>query len=211
MTLALSGCIHDKTDEQSLAPGDVAKWNDPNYAIVGIGTFNYTNDDLFDTFVLPVDKSDIKFAALASGNRATPRDEKEWWMHAPSSPDLAWDYRWTTPKAFKVWWLRVFDRETYSRSAGTYDKYTMKESAPGTAWCEAEIQVQHVPRRDKKEDLVIHFFSDGHIEGDIVPNEGVVPKVELRKRDEQAKLEGKACLKEVSNPYFGKPKPVGMY
>jgi hypothetical protein len=59
--------------------------------------------------------------------------------------------------------------------------------------------------------LIIHFFPDGRIEGDVDHGTGDVSRVDIKKRAEQKALIGRPCLKQIDNPYFGKNKPVDMY
>jgi hypothetical protein len=205
----LVGCKKAAPDE-SLAPGELAKWNDSNVDIISVGAYNYTDYDIYDVFLLPPDKSDLSFAASGHGARAIPRDEDRWALGGASGANLAWDYRWTTPRKFKVWWFRIVDKNAYSASGGNYDKYTMKETRPGAAWCEGEIDVARGPTKGMGSDLILHFYPDGRVEGDVEIVTGPVARVDIRKRDELPVLTDRPCLKEVPNPYFGKKKPIQM-
>ena len=214
MALAIaltSACSQGRHEGEGIAPGEIKKWNDPNFDIIGIGAYNYTDHDIYDVFILPPDKSDIAFAATGGGGQTAPRDAQRWQLDGASSPDLAWDYRWTTPRRFKVWWLRAVDMKVLSAVGAEYDKYTMKATMPGAAWCEGELEISHAPVRGRGDDLVIHYFPDGHIEGDVVDIDKEGPRVDIRKRNELVTLHDRPCLKEVANPYFGKKKPAAMY
>lgn len=204
----LGACDKGSLEKDSLGPGELDKWNDPNIDIIGVGAYNYTDYDIYDVFILPPDKSDLKFAADGSGQQAAPRGSERWGLGGASGANLAWDYRWSTPRKFRVWWFRITDMKAYSASAREYDKYTMKETHPGTAWCEGEIEVAHPPVRGRGGDLVIHYYPDGHIEGDIIEIDGDMSRVDIQKRDQLPVLKDRACLKEVPNPYFGKKKPI---
>ena len=205
----LGGCLRSTSEKEGLGPGEVDKWNDPNFGIIDVGAYNYTDYDIYDVFILPPDKSDIKFAADASGHRAVPHGAERW-AYGGGSPNFAWDYRWSIPKKFKVWWLRIVDMKAFTDSGNKYNKYTMKSTEPGAAWCEGEINVEHAPSRDRNSNLIIHYYPDGHIEGDVVSSEGDASKVDIKKRDKLPVLKGRVCLREVPNPYFGKTKPIDM-
>lgn len=206
-----SACSQERQDGEGIAPGEVKKWNDPNFELIGVGAYNYTDHDIYDVFILPADKNDIAFAAAGSGGRTAPRNAENWRLNGAASPNLAWDYRWATPKRFKVWWFRVVDLKTYAAVGREYDKYTMKATMPGTAWCSGELEIKHAPVRAHGDNLLLHFYPDGHVEADVVDAEGAAPRLDIRKRDQLPVLTDRPCLKEVPNPYFGKKKPVAMY
>ena len=198
-----------ETERDGLGPGGYIKWNDPNYEIITAGSYNYTDYDIYGVYLLPPDKSDLDFASSADGARATRRDEEHWQGGLGGRASLAWDFRWTTPKKFKVWWFRVVDKALLESSNNKFDPYTSPGKEPGSAWCEGEITITKPPIKDKAGGLLLHFFPDGRVEGDMdFSKEVPPPKVELAKRDEQPKLEGRPCLKEIANPFYGKKKPV---
>lgn len=205
------GCKRNGSGDESHGPDELLGLNDANIDVISVGAYNYTDYDIYDVFLLPPDKHDIRFAASASGSSAIPRDENEWSMAGGAGADLAWDYRWKLPRKFKIWWFRIVDKEAFSATGHKYDKYTMKETQPGAAWCEGQIDVVHGADRNRGSDLILHFYPDGHVEGDIEIVSGPVSRVDIRKRDELPVLTKKPCLKEVSNPYFGKKKPIAMH
>lgn len=100
-------------------------------------------------------------------------------------------------RKFKVWWERVVDKRALEASSPDYDEYTHRETRPGMAWCEGEITITRSPVKGKSGGIVLHFFPDGHVEGDMnFQVDGPDPKVALSMRDEQRKLTGRACLKK---------------
>nr|WP_249183571.1 DUF3304 domain-containing protein [Burkholderia ambifaria] len=211
MVFSTAACSKTTGDAEknSLAPGEVNKWNDPNYDIITVGSFNYTDYDIYGVYLLPPDRNSLDDAASADGARATPRSAKYWSGGGGSRASLAWDFRWKTPKTFKVWWERVVDKRAMEASSANYDPYTHRETQPGMAWCEGEITVTRPPVKDKSGGIVLHFFPDGRVEGDMdFGADGPDPKVALAKRDEQRKLTGRACVKEISNPFYGRKKPA---
>ncbi|MDR2853475.1 MAG: DUF3304 domain-containing protein [Burkholderiaceae bacterium] len=217
--LLLAACDPmNKIEKESLGPGESAKWSDAdNFDIISVTSYNYTDYDIYDVYLLPPDKNSLDYAADGTGARATRRDEKRWRGGGLGGrAALAWDFQWATPKKLKVWWLRVADKKIFdafgnSDAALKYDRYTDKNSMPGTAWCEGEITVTRPPIKDKISGIVLHFFADGHVDGDMnFRAEQSPPKIELSKRDEQPELTVRACLKEISNPFYGRKKPIAI-
>ena len=225
----LTGCKSsdaERIEKEGIAPGEVNKWGDPNFRIISVGAFNYTDYDIYGVFVMPAEKNDIDFAAESHGQRATRRDESRWEGGLGSSPALAWDLRWRAPKKFKVWWHRVTDLALYEKSGpfpkgggmfDPYDPYTIKGSRPGMAWCEGEIEIREkfgepfgepYPGR-KRDQLVLYFYPDGTVQGHLeFAADSDIKLVDIAKRDQLPNLKARACLKEVDNPFFGKKRPL---
>ncbi|MCA8281619.1 DUF3304 domain-containing protein [Burkholderia cepacia] len=211
MVFSTAACSKTSGDaeKESLAPGEANKWSDPNYDVITAGSFNYTDYDIYGVYLLPPDKNSLDDAASADGASATPRNATRWTGGGGQRPSLAWDLRWTTPRKFKVWWERVVDKRALEASSPDYDEYTHRETRPGMAWCEGEITITRSPVKGKSGGIVLHFFPDGHVEGDMnFQVDGPDPKVAISMRDEQRKLTGRACLKEIPNPFYGRKKPA---
>ncbi|WP_257128009.1 hypothetical protein [Burkholderia sp. MSMB1835] len=76
------------------------------------------------------------------------------------------------------------------------------------AWCEGEIAIARPPVTGKSGGIVLHFFPDGRVEGDMDCGvDGPDPKAALSKRDARRKLTDRACLKEIPSPFHGRKKP----
>ena len=228
LALALSGCSRNKAEQESYGPGEIDKWQDPNFKIIGIGAYNYTDYDIGTVFLLPPDKNDIDYASRGHGQRATRRDETDWEGGYGMGASLAWDFRWKAPRKFKVWWVRVVDMNLYRKSGpypkdggmyDPYDPYTTKQTQPGLAWCESEIEVKEqfgelfgppFPHR-KRDQLVLYFYPNGTVQGHVEFAADSDIKIEdIAKRDELPKLIDRPCLKEVSNPFYGKKRPISI-
>jgi hypothetical protein len=208
----LGACGDSSTEMKGLSPETNKQWSDPNYMIIGVGAYNYTDYDIYNVYVLPKGGNDIRYAALGTGQRAAPKDAMRWDVEGPFGANLVWDLRWSTPRKFKVWWFRVVDASVYSASAGKYDKYASRETHPGAAWCEGEITVTHPPTKSNGGDLIIHFFPDGHIEGDVAEISGNdASRMNIGERGRYLGVQDRACIKEIANPYFGKKKPAAAY
>ncbi len=210
LTLAASACSRGATGGQTVSFGTSAdsKWDDANIDIITAGSYNYTDYDIYHVYLLPPDAKSLDDAASADGARATPQSDTQWEGGPGGRASLAWDFRWKTPMKMKVWWERVVDAKVYA-SSNNYDPYTHRETEPGIAWCEGEITVTRPPVKDKSGGLLLHFFPDGRVEGDMdFSVDGQPVKVDIAKRNEQPKLTGRSCLKEIPNPFYGRKKPA---
>lgn len=213
------GCGQSKTEQEGYGPGETQKWNNPNFRIIGVGSYNYTDYDIYGVYLLPPDKNDIDFAATAIGRSATPANATQWDGGYGGNAGLAWDLRWKSPKKFKVWWLRVVNKQVFDAPGSRYDGYTNRATEPGAAWCEYEVEVREkfgesfgppYPRR-YRDQLVLYFFPDGTVEGHLeFPADSDIKKVDIAKRNELAKLQDRPCLKEVANPFFGKKRRLSI-
>jgi hypothetical protein len=226
--LSASGCGQNKTEQEGYGPGETEKWENPNFKVIGVGSYNYTDYDIYGVYLLPLDKNDIDFAATGIGRRATPAHAARWDGGYGGNAGLAWDLRWKSPKKFKVWWERIVDMDLYRKSGpyakggglhDPYDPYTTKQTRPGLAWCEYEIEVKEkfgeafgppFPRR-YRDQMVLYFFPDGTVEGHLeFAADSEIKKVDIAKRNELPVLKDRACLKEITNPYFGKKRPISI-
>jgi hypothetical protein len=219
--LLLGGCkktAETTSVDDGVGTGNLATWNDPNFEIITVGAYNYTDYDIYDIYLLPLDKNDIKYAGSRSGVQATQRSEKVW-NASSSGPALAWDLRWKAPHKFKIWWLRSFDKKLEKESDNNYDMYTNPKAQPGSAWCEGEVEIKEefIPLRSDtqtmiRKNMTLYFYPDGIVKGHLLEygrtaDETPVEPVDITKRDELPALKGRACIKEVPNPYYGKPRP----
>lgn len=205
----VAGCGKASNESASLAPDAVDKWNGPNHEVITAGSYNYADYDIYRVYLLAPDKDNLDDAASVDGARATPRTQDYWSGGKGSRASLAWDFRWKTPKKFKVWWERVVDKRAMEASSPNYDEYTHRETQPGMAWCEGEITITRPPIKDTDGNVLLHFFPDGRVDGDMDSSLGRAPtKVGFSRRDDQPKLTGRACLKEIPNPFYGRRKPA---
>ncbi len=225
LIFAVGGCKNNGADEDDISPGEGNKWRDPNFEILTVGAFNYTDYAIYGLYLLPLHKNDIDAAAAASVGEPQPRGARDWHMHS-SGPAVAWDRRWKSPRRFKVWWERVIDKELFNESGpyskdgnmfDPYDPYTTKQTRPGSAWCEGEVEIKEqfgepygppFPNLIRRE-LVLYFYPDGTVKGSLeFGGFRDFKGLDIAKRDELSVLRGRACLKEVPNPLFGKPQPL---
>jgi hypothetical protein len=217
--LALSGCSQNKVEREGYGPGETEKWEDPNFRIIAVGAYNYTDYDIGTVFLLPPDKKDIDYAASTSGGRATESNASKWEGGVEGRPALAWDLRWKSPKKFKIWWFRVVDKAAFVGDKSNYDIYTNPSSGAGGAWCEYEFEVEEkfgepfgppYPQR-YRDQMVLYFFPDGTVQGHLeFAVDSDIQLVDIAKRNELAKLKDRPCLKEVPNPFYGKKRPVSI-
>jgi hypothetical protein len=202
---------------------------DPNFHGVSIEkVHNYTTNQILGIYILQPDKNNIDDAGSSSGQQATPIGEKEW-RSVGVSGGLAWGNQWKPPYKFKIWWENVFDKELdkksgpYPKDGGMfdpYDPYITKQTRPGTAWCEYEIEVTETynepygdpfPGRFRKI-FNLYFYPNGTVQGHLLmggeDRERDFKGEDIANRDQLPVLKGQPCIKEVPNPLYGKPKPV---
>ena len=196
-----------------------------------IDKFNYADYDIEEIQLVRPDANSMRGAiANGGGASATPKVIPKWsptgWLsdgrREGGGMAMPWDYQWKTPMKLKVWWLRVVDPSGIGKAwRQHYNAYTSKNAYPGTAWCEGEITITRPPEKLEGDTpfsrLALYFYQDGRIEGDmeLIPMEEFMkthsivhhPRVDIAKRYEQPTLTGRACLKEIPNPYYGLPEP----
>jgi hypothetical protein len=237
ISLLLSGCqktVEMASKEEGIGTGNRATWNDPNFEIITVGVYNYTDSDIYGLFILPLDKNDIKYAGEAAGSSGTPLGAASW-SGSSNGPVLAWDLHWKAPHKFKIWWERIVDPALYKKSTGypkdggmydPYDPYITKQTRPGSAWCEGEVEIKEefVPFRHDatpsqtmlRDEMMLYFYPDGTVKGHLLESgrtadETPVEPVDITKRDELPTLKGRACIKEVPNPFYGKKRPISIH
>jgi hypothetical protein len=196
-----------KAEAESLSPGELRKWNDPNYEIIPAGLINYTDYGIGPVYLLPLDTNDIDDAIFIDSVSATQPGAERWAGGSNGRPTIAWDFRWELPKKFKVWWFRIVDEEAARAAHEGYDRYTMRETRPGGAWCEAEISVHGHPSKEKSSSLLLSFYPDGHVEGEIDDPIARSARPGIDKRNVLPRLAGQACMREIPNPFYGKTRP----
>lgn len=204
LTLLTKEYIQYRKDMETLGPRKYGnRLHNDRYKTMSVATYNYTDHDIYGVFILPEDKSNLDYATNARGSPAAPIKKKDWDWRAQEDA-ISWDYRWKTPKRFKIWWERMVDKELYQANTAPYDEYTSKATQPGLAWCEGFITLNRPPSRIEHAYIVLHFFPDGSVEGDINGE----PRVQISKHHELPKLINRACIKQIPNPFYGRKKPV---
>jgi hypothetical protein len=100
-----------------------------------------------------------------------------------------------------------------------YDPYITKQTRPGSAWCEGEVEIKETynepygppfPYRTRNK-LILYFYPNGTVQGHL--DYGVdsdIKIADITKRDELPTLKGRACIKEVPNPFYGKKRPISI-
>ena len=194
------------------------------YTAVSSMIISYVNYPIFDVRLLLSEDRRTAFRDAiilpsvfpdnATGNWVTKR------VSNGMGGDIAWDRTWPVTKSYRIWWNRVVDPVAFA-SANSYDRYTSQRSQPGTVWCEA-IVVLNKPLPAIPGHFVLHFYSDGHVEADIsaqhhdpsrdppyrLLDTAESPRNSQREVRSLKGLEGRPCIKEIPNPYFGEVRPI---
>lgn len=186
---------------------DPAVYNDKTgrYKTMGILTHSYLDFDFYGAYLLPANAK-----VLGEGipiPSVQPTREPEKWGGSQANGRFTWDSRWPATMQFKIWWERVVNPP---QPSGTYDKYTEKRSAPGTVWCESLLTIYGPAPRDPRY-LILHFYPDGHIEGEITKAGDLnsqAPRFIASNPPSLPSLRDRPCIKEIPNPYFGTARPI---
>ncbi len=170
-----------------------------------VGSFNYTDRDIYDVLLSPVDAKNFDGAILVSGAAATPGDATQWSIPHAAMAALRWDARWQVPHPLKATWLTLVDRQAFASDLG-YDKYREQRAQRGTAWCQAQVLVPRAPTPGSMSFLDLHFMPDGSVKATVtdLSQEPIVPR---RSPDESKIALTAPCAQAASNPFFGLPKP----
>lgn len=196
-------------EKDSLVLGEVNKWNDLNYDIIIVGFFNYMDYDIYGVYLLLFDKNSFDDVVSVDGVYVMFWNVKYWFGGGGLCLSFVWDFCWKILKMFKVWWECVVDKCVMEVLFVNYDLYMYWEIQLGMVWCEGEIMVMWLFVKDKSGGIVLYFFFDGWVEGDMdFEVDGLDLKVVLFKCDVQCKLVDCVCLKEIFNLFYGCKKLV---
>ena len=210
MCLASVGCQRSKTGDDLMTIDDpeVSAQSD-RFALMSFAVFSYVDYDIYDSYILPAEGNPVGSMIPLPSVQASRSPQN--WGGINSGGTFYWDRQWTPPKRFKILWLRVVDASKFGADP-SYDRYTRKETEPGAAWCETTVTIdQGLPAEPNF--FTLHFYPDGHVEGRLTglrEDDALKPRFSFATRSSLPVLAGKACLKEVSNPFFGKKKPTPM-
>lgn len=177
------------------------------YQTMRILSHSYLGYDFYGAFLLPITSNRLEDALPIPSVQATR--ESGQWGGSQANGWFTWDSRWHVPKQLKVWYERTVEKESNQRSEG-YDKYSERRSAPGRVWCETTVTIHTPPPADPGY-LILHFYPDGHVEGEISALKNIeaeAPRYTAQNRGDLAQLVGKPCKKQIDNPYYGTKRPV---
>jgi hypothetical protein len=206
----LVGCEKPEDKDRLMTMDDSVVHRDTaRYARLILSTRSYFDYDIYGVYLLPAEKNSLSDAMAAPS--LAPSQDPDKWGAAESGNSFFWDRNWATPKRFKVWWFRVVNPELFhSEKNNRYDPYTTKETWPGAAWCEAVITVDKPPPIQPGH-FILHFYPDGHVESYISAlkeEDAERMRFTTADREKLPVLNGKPCLKEIANPFFGMKKPI---
>ena len=197
--------------------GDDAASKDSVEKTLSVDTYNYTKYELYYISFGDVKKKFVidqagyapsvffrnaGFVELGDGSKAS---------YATGECCIVWNVTSKNPVKLKVVWNLVYDLAAFDRRG--YDERTMRESEPGTVWCEALVEVRQ-PHPEKPWHLIFHFFPDGTVaahlsaEGDL-KSDGPLPLEEIKKHATPLPA-GQYCLKQIDNPWYGIPRKPHM-
>ena len=197
--------------------GDNTGSQDSVEKILSVDTYNYTKYELHLIDFVNVKKKFVidqaggapsvfflnaGFVELGDGSKAS---------YATGGCCIVWNIPLNEPTKFKVVWNLIYDLAAFERRDG--DDRATKQSAPGTVWCEAIVEVRQ-PHPEKPWHLIFHFFADGTVaahlsaEGNL-RSDGPLPLEEIKKHAAPLPA-GQYCLKQIDNPWYGIPRKPHM-
>jgi len=182
----------------------VDKIGDPHFQVLTVASYNYTDSNIYDVYLSDNRSNDIDTASLAAGSLAAPQNATGWEYPHPTAA-VAWDDRWMLPKTIHVFWESVFDKAAYE-AAHAYNAYESKDTQAGSAWCEYEVKINTAPDKTKNEMLVLNFYPDGTVSGELQDSPSHA-SVDFRDRRKLSTLTGSHCVRQIPNPKFGKKAP----
>lgn len=139
---------------------------------------------------------DASFAALDNGDKIP---------FTTGNCCFIWDKPLDKPLRVKVIWNVVIDPAYYDgKSSVSYDERTSRESAPGTRWCEAVVDIAPASGGVQADSVVLHFLEDGSVQAQLASSKSDGPLPASVVKAHAANLpEGQFCKQEISNPFYG--------
>lgn len=117
-----------------------------------------------------------------------------------------WDKPIDKPLRVKVIWSVIFDLQSFDGHT-SYDDRTSKESAPGSRWCEAIVDILPATGPERPTTVFFHFFSDGTVQAKMGTFKTGAPLNAEQVKLHSARLpQGQFCKQEIENPFYGIPR-----
>ncbi len=176
-------------------------------------TYNYTSHNLYDiSFRDATLPFDIAGAARAGSvffrnSDSAPLEGGEKYQFSFADCCFMWDKRVSAPTKLRLVWSVVYDLDLFEGESGkNYNDRTSKDTAPGSRWCTAVVEVQG-PVPVTADNLSLHFLKDGMVIGSYGKAQAPAPLSPAQVREHAAPLpKGQYCKQEIANPWFGIPR-----
>lgn len=185
---------------------------------LSISTYNYTSYEIYAPRIMPTNERDIQNSASADSvffntSGLKKIDNNVSVSFSTGGCCFLWEKNANHQK-MRVVWSVVYDHvKFYGNESKAYDDRKSKKPQPGSAWCEGEVAVMQ-PYPEKGDKFYIHFLPDGtlaaHVSkyADLVTNGPL--SLEYIKQHLSPLPDGKYCLHEISNPWYGIPRKPHM-
>lgn len=121
---------------------------------------------------------------------------------------LIWDSSTDKPLRIRVVWSVVYDTTYYDgKSTISYDERTSKQSAPGSRWCQAIVDILPAAGSDHPTTVFFHFLTDGSVQARLGTFKTGEPLTAKEVALHSARLPpGQFCRQEIQNPFYGIPR-----
>ncbi|WP_082491657.1 DUF3304 domain-containing protein [Duganella sp. Leaf126] len=207
--IALSAC-NSKAKEERL----IKKMNEKTFTAI---SYNYTKYDLYGIAFKDVSLPFNIDEAPSGGSVFFHNSSK---MNLDSGQTIyfgegccfIWDLPVDKPIRVRVVWNVVYDTFYYDgKSSLYYDERTSKESAPGTRWCQAIVDIQPSTESIRPTTVFLHFLPDGSVQARLGKSQ-----LDAVLNSEQVKLHSNPlpphqfCKQEIENPFYGIPRRPHM-
>lgn len=131
--------------------------------------FNYTDYDFINIYYQDATAPPNILRSSAGGSAyvregSTTKLDSGVTVHSEQSICcFKWDAKRSVNVVLRVKWLAVFDRAKYERAVVRTDERSLKESLPGSQWCEALVTLTK-PYPEDPDMISVHFLPDGSLQ-----------------------------------------------
>lgn len=178
-------------------------------------SYNYTPYDIY-SIAFKESSLPFKIDEAPSGGSVFFRDASQATLDngdkvsfSEGSCCFIWDRPIDQPLRVRVVWSVVYDTSYHDgKSSIAYDERLSKQSAPGSRWCEASIDILPAIGPERPTTVFLHFLADGSVQARLgtFGTGGPLSTDEIKRHS--ARLPpGKFCKKEIDNPFYGIPRP----
>lgn len=204
LALSLAGCDRGSSHEDDLKDA------------IMTSAFNYTDYDFIKIYYQDAAAPSNILRSSAGGSTyvregATTELGSGVTVHSEQSICC---FRWVATGSadivLRVKWLAVFDRAKYEHAAVRTDERSLKESLPGSQWCESLVTLAS-PHADSPDMLSVHFLPDGSLQayaGKFGQESVIGPLKASYVLAHTPFSRAVVCKSPIANPFYKIPRPL---
>jgi hypothetical protein len=119
-----------------------------------------------------------------------------------------WDRPIDKPLRVRIVWSVVYDTSYHDgKSSVNYDERASKQSAPGSRWCQATVDIHPSVGTDRPTTVFLHFLADGSVQAQLGTFKTGGPLTSKQVKLHSTRLPpGQFCKQEIDNPFYGIPR-----